>query len=268
MRAATSQPRCSDISVKLLKYRVEFIVLANPQNGQDLTSRLLYRDAGILVLDKPAGIAVHRAPGAGQTLEASLDSLRFGLKWLPGLAHRLDRDTSGCLVLGRHPQALRRLNELFAAGAVQKTYWAICEGVPRERAGVVDLPLLKVHRGKHWRILGDAAGQSATTEWRVLGTGDGRSWLELRPHEGRMHQIRVHCASLLCPVIGDPLYGIAGRPGERLHLLARQIGFQFDRKKHVEAIAPPAPHMLPALVACGYQASQSAESDRAQTGGN
>jgi len=245
------------MSVKPLKYQVEPSALADSLNVQDLTSRLLYRDAGILVLDKPAGIAVHQAPGAGPTLQASLESIRFGLKWTPGLAHRLDRDTSGCLVLGRHPQALRRLNELFAAGAVEKTYWAICEGVPTEIAGVVNLPLLKVHRGKQWRILSDPAGQSASTEWRVLGTGDGRSWLELRPQQGRMHQIRVHCASLLCPVIGDPLYGIAGRPGERLHLLARRVGFQFDRKKYVEAVAPPPPHMLPALVACGYRDPES-----------
>ena len=164
----------------------------------DLIQRLLHRDSDMLILDKPAGLAVHQAPGAGAHLESRLPGLSFGLKWTPKLAHRLDRDTSGCLVLGRHPAALRALNELFAAGKVDKSYWAVVAGGPAEEAGTIDLPLLKVHRGRNWRIVADPGGQSALTRWRVLGRGDGFAWLELDPATGRMHQLRVHCESQGC----------------------------------------------------------------------
>src|SRR5271166_6597175 len=95
-----------------------------------LADRVLYRDGLILVIDKPAGIAVHPGPGGGPNLESGFDALRFGLPRPPALAHRLDRDTSGCLVLGRHPKALRRLGVLFADGMVVKIYWAIVDGHP------------------------------------------------------------------------------------------------------------------------------------------
>jgi tRNA pseudouridine32 synthase / 23S rRNA pseudouridine746 synthase len=219
---------------------------------EELEARLLYRDADVLVLDKPAGIAVHKAPGAGVSLEELLPALAFGLKWTPGLAHRLDRDTSGCLVLGRHPQSLRNLMKLFADRAVEKSYWAVVEGVPPDEAGTVDTPLLKVHRGRNWRIVADPAGHSAVTEWHVLG-GDGeRSWLELAPRTGRTHQLRIHCAGLGCPIVGDPLYGVRAGLGERLHLHARRVRFQLTPKRPIDVSAPPPPHMLPALRGCGF----------------
>jgi tRNA pseudouridine32 synthase / 23S rRNA pseudouridine746 synthase len=98
--------------------------------GWGLADRVLYRDGLVLVIDKPAGIAVHPGPGGGPDLESGFDQLRFGLRHPPALAHRLDRDTSGCLVLGRHPKALRRLGALFADGRVEKVYWAVVEGRP------------------------------------------------------------------------------------------------------------------------------------------
>ena len=224
---------------------------------EELQQRVLYRDADVLVLDKPAGIAVHQAPGAGPTLEAVLPALAFGLKWAPALAHRLDRDTSGCLVLGRHPQAVRRLMALFAAGAVEKIYWAVVEGGPPAAEGVIDQPILKVHRGRDWRMITDARGQSAETRWRVLGQGAGQSWLELAPRTGRTHQIRVHCAWLGCPVVGDAAYGARPGVGERLHLHARGIKLRLDPKHPaVEVTAPPPLHMRPALAACGYAPAQ------------
>ena len=102
---------------------------------EQLLARLLYRDALMLIIDKPAGLAVHPGPKGGPNLEDLLDGLRFGLPRRPELAHRLDRDTSGCLVLGRHRRALRRLGRLFAAGRVDKTYWAVVEGAPPAEAG-------------------------------------------------------------------------------------------------------------------------------------
>src|ERR1700722_9502126 len=107
----------------------------------DLQTRLLYRDALMLVLDKPAGIAVHRGPKGGISLEAGFSALRFGLPRDPALAHRLDRDTAGCLVLGRHHKALEKLGLLFKQGKINKTYWAIVEGGPHDDEGLIDLPL-------------------------------------------------------------------------------------------------------------------------------
>jgi len=220
-----------------------------------LAERVLYRDADVLVLDKPAGLAVHQAPGAGPNLEKLLPALAFGLKQPPALAHRLDRDTSGCLVLGRNPQALRRLMALFAEGKVEKTYWAVVEGAPPAEEGVVDQPILKVHRGREWRMIADPAGQRAVTRWRLLGSGDGRSWLELMPETGRTHQIRVHCAGFGCPVVGDAAHGARPSVGERLHLHARKVVFQYDPKRPpIEAVASPPLQMGPALRACGYVA--------------
>jgi tRNA pseudouridine32 synthase / 23S rRNA pseudouridine746 synthase len=223
-----------------------------------LAERVLYRDADVLVLDKPAGIAVHRAPGAGFTLEPLLPALSFGRKTPPALAHRLDRDTSGCLVLGRHPQALRRLMALFAAGEIDKTYWAVVEGVPQGLSGLIEQPILKVRRAGVWQMIADPSGQPAVTAWRVLGPGDGATWLELKPRTGRTHQIRIHCAGLGCPVVGDSAYGARPAVGERLHLHARGIRFRLGPKEPIiEIVAVPPLHMRPALAACGYEIAEA-----------
>ncbi|TMJ66365.1 MAG: RNA pseudouridine synthase [Alphaproteobacteria bacterium] len=147
--------------------------------GGQLTDRVLYRDGLIIVIDKPAGIAVHPGPGGGPNLESRFDELRFGLPHPPALAHRLDRDTSGCLVLGRHPKALRRLGALFASGTVEKVYWAVVEDRPPEFAGRIETGLRKLNRGSGWRMIIDPDGQRATTDYRVCGAADGRAWLEL-----------------------------------------------------------------------------------------
>ena len=140
-----------------------------------LLNRLLYRDGLILIVDKPAGLPVHAGPGGGPNVEQYLDALRFGLPGLPALAHRLDRDTSGCLVLGRHHKALRKLGFLFSGGTVDKTYWAIVEGRPPEASGTINLPLRKLNEQKGWRMIADADGQPAITDYRLLGSTDSLS---------------------------------------------------------------------------------------------
>src|SRR5476651_2372629 len=111
---------------------------------EEMLARLLYRDGLMLVIDKPAGLAVHRGPKGGESLEDYFDALRFGLPRDPALAHRLDKDTSGCLVLGRHRKALALLGKLFKNGAIGKTYWAVVEGGPAEDEGRIDIPLGKL----------------------------------------------------------------------------------------------------------------------------
>ena len=210
---------------------------------------MLYRDGLMLVIDKPAGLPVHAGPGGGPNLEVLFDALRFGLPKPPALAHRLDRDTSGCLVLGRHRKALAKLGRLFSSGAVKKTYWAVVDGAPPEPYGRIELALRKENRKTGWRMIVDPEGQAAVTDYRVLGQANGKTWLECKPQTGRTHQIRVHCAAIGCPVSGDPVYG---RPDGPMMLHARAIRLPLQATKPaIEVTAPVPPHMRAALEACG-----------------
>jgi tRNA pseudouridine32 synthase/23S rRNA pseudouridine746 synthase/23S rRNA pseudouridine1911/1915/1917 synthase len=225
--------------------------------GHALSERVLYRDGLILVIDKPAGIAVHPGPGGGPNLESRFHELRFGLPHPPALAHRLDRDTSGCLVLGRHSKALRRLGALFANGSVEKVYWAVVEGQPIETEGRIEIGLRKLSRGSGWRMVADPAGQRAITDYRVCGAAEGRAWLELQPRTGRTHQLRAHCAELGCPVVGDPVYR-SGGGRDPLMLYARSITLPlYPARPPLHITAPVPPHMLGALRRLGCDEVQT-----------
>ncbi len=193
----------------------------------------LFRDARFVVLDKPAGLAVHAGPRGGPSVEdffPALSRRRHG----PWLAHRLDADTAGCLVVALTKSALLAAQAEFAAGRAEKIYWAVAHGAPAEESGTISASLRKVTGPGGWRMVVDAAGQDATSDWRVLGRGGGISLLEVRPRTGRTHQVRVHCAALGCPILGDGVYG-AGEAGG-LMLLAQSITLRVDPV--LRAVAP------------------------------
>jgi tRNA pseudouridine32 synthase / 23S rRNA pseudouridine746 synthase len=231
---------------------------------EEIVARLIYRDGLMLVLDKPAGFAVHKGPKGGESLEDHFGALRFGLPRAPALAHRLDRDTSGCLVLGRHRKALAELGRLFKAGRVGKTYWAVVEGGPEAEAGRIDLPLARKDATRGWWMKHDPQGQPAATTWQVLGRAPRASsklaqredlaWLALEPLTGRTHQLRVHCAAMGWPIVGDSVYGTAPRlGGASLHLHAREIVVPlYKNRAPIRVAASPPPHMHELLRACGW----------------
>jgi tRNA pseudouridine32 synthase/23S rRNA pseudouridine746 synthase len=227
---------------------------------EETRARVLYRDGLMLVLDKPAGIAVHKGPKGGVSLEDDFDALRFGLPRKPALAHRLDRETAGCLVLGRHHKALEKLGLLFKQGKIGKTYWAIVEGGPQAPRGLIDLALGRLDATRGWWMKVDADGLPARTRWSIAGRGEfeGRAiaWLELEPLTGRTHQLRVHCASQGWPILGDAIYGARGggdRPPTGLQLLARRVCVPLAKTRPPIVVEAPAPaHMLDALALCGF----------------
>ena len=231
----------------------------DPKNASEdeILARVLHRDGLMLVIDKPAGLSVHRGPKGGPSLEDWFDTLRYGLPRRPELAHRLDRETSGCLVLGRHRKALAHLSLLFKHRRVGKTYWAVVEGGPAEDEGTIDIPLGKLDPNFGWWMKPDPHGYPAVTKWKVMGRGllhpspegagsarsagvgsddatappgalgatlpvPGRdiTWLALEPVTGRTHQLRVHCAAMGFPIFGDDIYG-----NEASQRRARQIKF-------------------------------------------
>ena len=207
---------------------------------------ILFQDARFLVLNKPAGLPVHPGPRNGPSVEDFFPSLSRR-KDGPWLAHRLDADTAGCLVVALRKAALLEAQAAFANGSVAKTYWAVVRGVPAQIAGTIDAPLLKHSTKSGWRMIVDPAGQSAVSDYSVLGRTADLAWLEVRPRNGRTHQVRAHCAALGCPILGDPVYGGGDGP---LHLLARAIVLPLAPQ--IAATAPVPLHMRAALAACGW----------------
>jgi tRNA pseudouridine32 synthase/23S rRNA pseudouridine746 synthase len=215
---------------------------------------ILFRDERFVVLNKPAGLPVHPGPRGGPSVEDSLPELTRR-KHGPWLVHRLDADTSGCLLIALRHAVLLAAQAEFAANRVDKIYWAVVQGIPSATSGTIDAPLLQQTARSGWRMVTDKAGKAAVTDWRVVGSADGIAWLELKPRTGRTHQVRVHCALLGHPVIGDAIYGAGPGP---LHLLARSL--HLELAPPVDATAPPPPHMHVALRACGYRRHEPHES--------
>jgi len=213
---------------------------------------VIYRDEAVIALDKPQGMAVQGGPGLTRHLDGMLDALRFGAAERPRLVHRLDRDTSGVLILARTAAAATRLAAAFRGRDAEKTYWAVTVGRPTPQEGRIDLPLAKQSgpRGERTAPAEDGEGTRAVTLYRTLDSAQRRAaWLELQPLTGRTHQLRVHCAAALnTPILGDGKYGGAGAHieglGNTLHLHARALRLPHPQGGTLELAAPLPPHML------------------------
>jgi tRNA pseudouridine32 synthase/23S rRNA pseudouridine746 synthase len=205
-----------------------------------LADRILFLDGEAIVLDKPAGLPVDRPRDRTASVESMLDELTFGFRRLPVPVHRIDRDTSGCLLLARNPGAVKRFQQAFEASAVEKRYLAVLDGVPDNEQGSIDLPLAKVStRGAGWRMVPDPRGKRAVTDWRVLKTDGSRALVEFRPQTGRTHQLRVHAASALGhAIVGDPIYGRASGEGMLLHAAALRLARPGKPDVAAESSAP------------------------------
>jgi 23S rRNA pseudouridine1911/1915/1917 synthase len=214
---------------------------------EDIPLRILHEDEALVVIDKPAGMVVH--PGAGNTSGTVVSALLYHCGGLPaiggvlrpGIVHRLDRETSGCLVVAKTPACHTALGALFASRAVSKTYLALVQGTPRRASGTISLPIARhpVHR-KKMAVCEPGCGRSAATGYRVLWQGDRCALLECKPETGRTHQIRVHLKHLGHPVLGDPLYGHRGSlPRHMLH--AWKLAFRHPVSGQTLRVEAPVP---------------------------
>ena len=234
---------------------------------------VLYRDASAIVLNKPAGLAVQGGTKTGRHVDGLLDTLRFDSSERPRLVHRLDKDTSGVLLIARSAAAAAFFTAAFREKTTRKIYWAAVTGRPRMPQGRIDLALAKrVGAGGERVQADDEDGKRAVTYYRVLDhAGDRASWLALLPVTGRTHQLRAHCAALGTPIIGDAKYGgnaadLAGIvAASRLHLHARTLEIPSPEGGTLRVTAPLPPHMRESWDLLGFSSDAGdpfAELDR------
>ena len=206
-----------------------------------LSDRLIFIDGEAMVLDKPAGLPVDAPRRGGESLTSRLDELRCGFKRLPTPMHRLDQDTSGCLLLARNPKARAVLQQAFEQRQVGKYYLAVIGREIEEEAGNIDLALAKKSSAEAgWRMVADPTGQSAATRWRRLSVRAGRTLVEFQPLTGRTHQIRAHAREAFgCGIVGDRVYGT---PGGAMLLHASRLVVPREAKDDIDVTAPLPEH--------------------------
>lgn len=210
--------------------------------GNSIVIEVIYKDALMLAINKPAGLPVHK--GAGQkmaTLEDYLDDLRFGLPKRPELTHRLDKDTTGCLILGRNKVALKRLSELFQEHKIGKTYLAVVHGVIEAQSGEITLPIAKKSSDKRsWWGKVDEKGQTAFTKYEVLQQSETATLVKLTPITGRTHQLRIHLQAIGHAIVGDQIYGKKDKEQPLcLHCLEMTVPLYAKKEKIVMTAKPP-----------------------------
>jgi 23S rRNA pseudouridine955/2504/2580 synthase len=234
------------------------------EDAKALQGAVLYRDDEVIALNKPHGLAVQGGTNTERHLDALLDALRFGSSERPRLVHRLDKDTSGVLVLGRTPRATAELAAAFRGKTTRKIYWAAVVGLPKPRDGKVDLPLAKLPGRLGERVVPDEdAGKPAVTRYQTVSHASNKvAWLALMPITGRTHQLRAHCAVLGTPVLGDGKYGgAAARPEgvpepRKLHLHSRTLILPRPNGSVLRITAPLPPHMKETWRFFGFEESE------------
>jgi 23S rRNA pseudouridine955/2504/2580 synthase len=231
------------------------------RDATEMQRLVIYRDDSVIAIDKPQGLPVQGGPGIAKHVDGLLDALRFGSEERPRLVHRLDRDTTGVLVLARTAAAASALARAFRGRDAQKTYWAIVVGRPHPLEGRIDMALLKQGGAQGERTVPSDAREAAraVTLFRTVDSAQKRAaWLELTPLTGRTHQLRVHCAAALnCPILGDGKYGgAAAHPdgfGDRtLHLHARSLHLPHPDGGTLELAAPLPKHMKDTFTFLGF----------------
>jgi 23S rRNA pseudouridine955/2504/2580 synthase len=235
-----------------------------PEEAKALQDAVLYRDADLIAINKPAGLAVQGGTGVDRHLDGLLDALRFDADERPRLVHRLDRDTSGVLVLARSARAAAELAAIFRAKTTRKIYWAAVVGLPKPREGKIDLPLAKLQGRLGERVMADEDdGKPAITRYQVVShAGNKLSWLALMPITGRTHQLRAHCVALGTPILGDGKYGgRASRPEgvpepRKLHLHARSLILPRPDGSTLKLTAPLPSHMKATWRFLGFEESE------------
>lgn len=228
----------------------------------DLRDRILFRNEDLIVIDKPAGLPVQGGSGVTRHVDGALDSLATSSTDRPRLTHRLDRDTSGVLVLARSAGAASRVSAAFRRRETVKIYWAVVSGVPNPRAGRIDVPLAKSGPTGRERMHQDDEGRTAVTDYRVIDSAARTTaFVVLEPRTGRTHQLRAHMAAVGTPVLGDRKYGDrhqepSGRRW-RLHLHARALALPDPSApgRWIRVAAPLPPHMGDTFVFFGFNAS-------------
>jgi len=205
--------------------------------GVQLSDTILFIDAEAIVIDKPAGLPVDTPRRGGESIAARLDELKCGFKRPPSPMHRLDMDTSGCLLFARSPKARAVFQKAFETRAVEKYYLAVVGSEIAEEAGVIELPLSKHSSAEAgWKMVADKHGLEATTRWRRLAVRDGSTLVEFQPLTGRTHQIRAHAREAFGRgIVGDRVYGIPGGP---MLLHASRLVVPRERKPTIDVSAP------------------------------
>jgi 23S rRNA pseudouridine955/2504/2580 synthase len=232
------------------------------RDSQEIQSLVIHRDDWVIALNKPAGLAVQGGSGTERHVDGLLDGLRFGFEDRPRLVHRLDKDTSGLLLIARTGQAAKRLSESFRDRETEKLYWAVVVGVPPRAEGAIDLPLAKRPgaRDRETMQVDHEEGQKALTHFKILDrAGNRAALLALWPRTGRTHQLRVHCACIGCPILGDRKYGgeeallAAVADSRRLHLHARRLVLPHPSGKGTLELQAEAPsHFKRTVEAFGF----------------
>ena len=272
VRVPPLTPKSSSPDMPAVKVPRGFAI--SDQDAAMVQGMVIFKDDDLIALNKPPGLAVQGGTKTTKHLDGMLDALRFGHEHRPRLVHRLDRDTSGVMVVARSPKSAAMLAKAFKSREMQKVYWALVMGYPEHAAGTISAALAKSGAsGKERMEWDDEDGKSAVTDYRVVDTAARRiTWLELMPQTGRTHQLRAHCTLIGTPIVGDAKYalyqpdpeqrvdlhdGLLSGIADRMCLHARSLEIARPGRKPLTIVAPLPKHMKDAFKDLGFDESEA-----------